>query len=63
MTPAKDQDAEGIESMQCALINFNNLLKNMPALSEHPYFKIAYFQLKWGLWSCGRHEGPEPELK
>ena len=37
------------ETIRCAKINFENVVKMNPALGEHPIFKMAMEQLKNGL--------------
>jgi hypothetical protein len=42
-------DLSGIEIVECAKINFENILSMNPHLGEHPFFKLAMSQLENGI--------------
>ena len=54
-----DAAARALESARCAKVNFDNIVKLNPQLATHPYFRIAYHQLKEALEHLGGEEAGE----
>ena len=54
-----DAAARALESARCAKVNFDNIVKLNPQLATHPYFRIAYHQLKEAIEHLGGEEAGE----
>ncbi len=44
-----EQDMNALEILECARINFENVIKMNPGLKEHPIYQLAIEQLEIGI--------------
>jgi hypothetical protein len=49
----KTPHGEALEFAQCAQVNLDNLVRQVPMLLQHPLFRVVYLQVVWTIEALG----------